>query len=167
MLRPTARACDVARFQQNKSRPALFVVAATTVAAEVATKIILAVVELGDVVLTLGGVVCIIIGSVIGVGGLIAVAVDKTLTAGRAATAARAAPDIVDPEIAGEIAIAAAAAPGCRLAATTGRLERGMRLAAPMPRHHPTDAIREQRPADHADCGSGSGSEKRAAGRRL
>src|SRR5262245_7383051 len=112
MLRPTARACDVARFQQNKSRPALFVVAATTVAAEVATKIILAVVEVGDVVLTFGGVVCVITGSVIRVSGLVGVAVDKTLTARRPATAARAAPDVVDPEIAGEIAIAAAAAPG-------------------------------------------------------
>jgi hypothetical protein len=36
-----------------------------------------------------------------------------------------------------------------------------------MPHHHPTNAIREQRPADHADGGRGRRSKEGAAGRRL
>src|SRR5262245_44085931 len=106
----------------NKSRSALFVVTATAtvIAAEVATKIILAVVEFGDLGLIAGCVARVVVIHIVGVGigstrvgALVPVAVEKSLTAGRAATA-RAAADIVKPEVAGEVAIAAAtaAAPG-------------------------------------------------------
>src|SRR5690349_886081 len=109
MLRLIARAW--ARVQQTNA--ALFVATAAVITAEVAAKVAV-VVELWGVVLIAGGVARVVIAHIVRIAGVrvAGIAVSKTLAARRAAATARAAPDVIDSEPAGEIAIAAAAAPG-------------------------------------------------------
>src|SRR5262245_9185358 len=99
----------------SSAKAALFVATAAVIAAEVAAKVAV-VVELWGIVLIAGRVARVVIAYVVRIAGVrvagrAGIIVSKTLTARRAAATARAAPDIIDSEPAGEIAIAAAAAP--------------------------------------------------------
>src|SRR5262245_55312376 len=95
----------VARSQQNIVALVIATASATVIATEVASNIILTVVELRGIVLIAGRVGRVVVVHIVrvvpvaGVGGLVGVAVDETLTAGRAAAPARAAANVVNAEV--------------------------------------------------------------------